>query len=76
MMCGVYNPTNVISISYGTAEFDLPANYQERQCNEFLKLGLQGHTVLYAAGDYGVAAESPSGCLGDNGKVFGPEYPS
>jgi tripeptidyl-peptidase-1 len=75
-MCGVYTPTNVISVSYGTAESDLPANYQERQCNEFMKLGLQGHTVLYASGDHGVAAESKSGCLGSNRKVFGPEYPS
>jgi tripeptidyl-peptidase-1 len=75
-MCGVYQPTNVISVSYGTGENDLPTNYQQRQCNEFMKLGLQGITILYASGDYGVAAESPSGCFGDNGKVFGAEYPS
>jgi tripeptidyl-peptidase-1 len=75
-MCGVYEPTNVISISYGTGESALPANYQERQCNEFLKLGLQGHTILYASGDYGVAAEGEDGCFGTDGKIFGPEYPS
>jgi len=34
LMCGVYKPTNVISISYLEAEIDLPAYYQERQCNE------------------------------------------
>lgn len=34
-MCGVYKPTNVISISYGEAEIDLPENYQTRQCNEY-----------------------------------------
>lgn len=33
LMCGVYKPTNVISISYGEQEQDLPAYYQERQCN-------------------------------------------
>ena len=27
-------PTNVISISYGEQESDLPHNYQQRQCNE------------------------------------------
>lgn len=33
LMCGVYKPTNVISISYGEQEQDLPAFYQKRQCN-------------------------------------------
>ena len=33
LMCGVYKPTNVISISYGEQEQDLPAYYQQRQCN-------------------------------------------
>lgn len=27
-------PTNVISISYGGQEADVPAYYQKRQCNE------------------------------------------
>lgn len=34
LQCGVYKPTNVISISYGGQEADLPASYQQRQCNE------------------------------------------
>jgi hypothetical protein len=33
LQCGVYKPTNVISISYGEQESDLPAYYQKRQCN-------------------------------------------
>jgi tripeptidyl-peptidase-1 len=41
LQCGVYKPTNVISISYGEQEDDLPTNYQQRQCSEFMKLGLQ-----------------------------------
>lgn len=28
--CGVYKPTNVMSLSYGLAEASLPANYQRR----------------------------------------------
>jgi len=32
--CGVYKPTNVVSISYGGIEVLLPDNYQKRQCNE------------------------------------------
>lgn len=34
LQCGVYKPTNVISVSYGGQEADLPASYQQRQCNE------------------------------------------
>lgn len=45
-----------------------------------MKLGLQGHSILFASGDYGVASfpgdGSPSGCLGPEGKIFNPQYPS
>ncbi|KAL9108243.1 MAG: hypothetical protein Q9227_006981 [Pyrenula ochraceoflavens] len=39
LQCGVYKPTPVISISYGEQEQDLPAYYQERQCNELTNVG-------------------------------------
>lgn len=42
LQCGVYKSTNVISLSYGGQEFYIPSYYQKRQCNEYLKLGLQG----------------------------------
>ena len=42
--CGLYSPARVISISYGTSEVDSSEAQQQRQCHEFLKLGLQGHT--------------------------------
>lgn len=58
LQCGVYKPTNVISISYGEQEDDLPTAYQTRQCNEFMKLGMQGVSVVIASGDSGVAARS------------------
>ncbi|RFU29396.1 hypothetical protein B7463_g6918, partial [Scytalidium lignicola] len=54
-MCGAYKPTNVITVSYGVAEYQYSFFYENRQCLEFLKLGLQGVTVVYASGDYGVA---------------------
>jgi subtilase family serine protease len=81
LQCGVYKPTNVISASYGQAESDLPMKYTQRQCNEFLKLGLQGHSILFASGDYGVASfptdeHSINGCLGPEGTIFSPQYPS
>lgn len=33
-MCGVYEPTNVISISYSVAETTFTESYQKRQCDE------------------------------------------
>ncbi|KAI1847111.1 hypothetical protein JX266_006986 [Neoarthrinium moseri] len=77
--CGIASPTNVISISYSKSEFDLPFYYQQRQCNEFMKLALQGHTILVASGDAGVAARpwdpSPNGCIGTNHTIFSPNFP-
>lgn len=77
LQCGVYRPTNVISISYGGGEADTPDYYAKRQCLEILKLALQGTTVVVAAGDYGVGSfpgdPNPSGCVGAGRNVF---YPS
>lgn len=53
--CGRYAPSSVFSISYSFNEADLSPFYTTRQCNEYMKLGLQGVTVLYSSGDYGVA---------------------
>ncbi|OPB46007.1 protease s8 tripeptidyl peptidase [Trichoderma guizhouense] len=81
LMCGVYKPTNVISISYGVQESDLPANYQKRQCQEFLKLALQGVSVFVASGDTGVGGYPGDtdadfyGCLRDD-DVFSPTHPN
>jgi len=80
LQCGVYQPTKVISISYGQAEADLPLSYTKRQCNEFMKLALQGHSILVATGDYGVASfpgdGAENGCLGPSGTIFNPQYPN
>ncbi|CRG91570.1 hypothetical protein PISL3812_08620 [Talaromyces islandicus] len=73
LQCGVYKPTNVISISYGGDEAGLSINYQKRQCNEYKKLGLQGVSVVVASGDSGVAGAD--GCLGD-GSIFNPDFPA
>ncbi|WPG97627.1 Hypothetical protein R9X50_00040700 [Acrodontium crateriforme] len=77
LMCGTYKPTNVISISYGEQESWLPVAYQVRQCNEFLKLGMQGVTIVVASGDDGVAGPpgTVQGCLGENGHIFSPTQP-
>ena len=80
LQCGVYTPTPVISISYGGQEPDLPAYYQQRQCNEFMKLGLQGVSIVIASGDSGVAGrpgdDGPNGCLGPAGNIFSPDFPA
>ncbi|KAJ4422609.1 hypothetical protein N0V82_002728 [Gnomoniopsis sp. IMI 355080] len=81
--CGVYTPTNVITISYGVYENDLPAYYQKRQCNEFLKLALQGVSIFVASGDTGVGGY-PDGTFGDgpyygclrDDDVFAPTQPN
>ncbi|KAH8878731.1 subtilisin-like protein [Thozetella sp. PMI_491] len=68
-MCGVYKPERVISISYGGFEVGNPSvRYARRQCSEFMKLALQGHTFFVSSGDYGVGGigtfQDPSqGCL-------------
>ena len=54
-MCGAYKPTNVISVSYGLGEDAFSYHYENRQCQEYLKLGLQGVSVIYASGDSGVS---------------------
>ena len=53
--CGGFAATKVISTSYGYNEHDLTPFYEHRQCNEYMKLGLMGVSVLYSSGDYGVA---------------------
>ncbi|KAK6356868.1 hypothetical protein TWF718_001208 [Orbilia javanica] len=87
--CGTQSPTYVTSISYGGPEntLGLPANYQLRQCAEFMKLALQGYTHVVASGDSGVATAgedsvNPNGCLRPAGQdtgpgtIFNPDFPS
>lgn len=80
LQCGAYKPTNVISISYGGSELDFSINYQKRQCNEFMKLGMRGISVVVSSGDSGVAGGSmypqEDGCYGRNGNIFNPAFPA
>lgn len=68
--------------SYGYNEADLTPAYEERQCNEYLKLGLLGTTFLYSSGDYGVAGNGGQ-CLNADGTfnngstgIFNPSFPA
>ncbi|KAL2111862.1 hypothetical protein VUR80DRAFT_9155 [Thermomyces stellatus] len=53
--CGTHEAPKVISISYAWDEGSYPEDYARRQCQEYLKLGLQGITILAASGDEGTA---------------------
>ncbi|EPS41024.1 hypothetical protein H072_5086 [Dactylellina haptotyla CBS 200.50] len=81
-MCGVYDPTLVLSISFGGNEPDYTRKYATRQCNEYMKLGLMGVSVLFASGDFGVGGYG-SVCRDSNGAYndglsgrFTPDYPA
>lgn len=78
LMCGAYPAPHVLSISYSGSEADLPPSYQQRQCAEIMKLGLQGTTVVISSGDDGVGGfptqAAPTGCLGKAGDVFNPQF--
>ncbi|PSR82034.1 peptidase S8/S53 domain-containing protein [Coniella lustricola] len=86
LQCGGAPVSNVISVSYGQIEGALPYFYQVRQCNEWMKLALQGVSVLFASGDSGVAnrynAGYPDSCLNAeelyvdaNGTRYSPSFP-
>ena len=74
--------TKVISTSYAYNEADLTAFYEMRQCHEYMKLGLQGTSILYSSGDYGVAGNggqciAPNGSFNNGGSgMFNPSFPS
>ncbi|KAH8820611.1 peptidase S8/S53 domain-containing protein [Xylogone sp. PMI_703] len=72
--CGTISPAAVISTSYGYNEADLPVAYEQRQCNEYMKLGLAGTTFLFSSGDSGVAGNRGQCCT--RAKCAGGTYNS
>lgn len=79
--CGGFALTKVISNSYGHNENAHGFKYNARQCYEYGKLGLQGSSILYSSGDYGVAGSGGECTLangtysnGDSG-AFTPSFP-
>ena len=69
--CGLYQPTNVISVSW--EERETGSALQTRECNEYMKLGMQGVSLLFASGDNGITARN--GSCGANGS-FVVNFPS
>ncbi|KAF2669928.1 subtilisin-like protein [Microthyrium microscopicum] len=74
LMCGSYKAPNVLSVSYGIEEDIIPQSFLDRECTEFLKLGLQGTTVVFASGDAGVVPKGTQECL--SGGRYNPSYPA
>lgn len=56
--CGLYEPTNVLSISWEDPESG--SKLQTRECNEYLKLDMQGVSILFASVDQGITARNGS----------------
>lgn len=54
--CGVFKPTNVISLLWADAETHSTRVWLERHRNKYLKLGLQGVSLFFASGDEGISA--------------------
>jgi len=86
LQCGGAPKSNVISISYGQIEAALPHFYQQRQCHEWMKLALQGTSVVVSSGDSGVAnrynagynnscVNSTYGFVDTYGDRFSPSFP-
>ncbi|KAI0477842.1 subtilisin-like protein [Xylariaceae sp. FL0804] len=86
LQCGGAPVSNVLSVSYGQIEGALPRFYQERQCREWMKLALQGVSVVYASGDSGVAnrynagynntcLDARDGYVSQDGTRFSPSFP-
>jgi tripeptidyl-peptidase-1 len=79
--CGSSSAPKVLSISWGWTEAGYSSNYLQRQCLEFLKLGLMGTTVVVSVSDHGTASERGSFCIDDkigngtSGK-FSPMFPA
>lgn len=81
--CGTVELTRVLSVSYASSELVLPEKLTRRACHAYMKLGLKGHTLLFASGDYGPATSL--GCVNPqhiedpvdfNGTVFNPFFPA
>ena len=81
--CGIHKPTNVISVSYANDEVAYTAAYLQRECLEYLKLGLQGVTVIVSSADFGAAGHLGQCINPITGQVnnsssghFNPTFPS
>lgn len=79
--CDSSSLPKVVSISWGWTEAGFTSNYLQRQCLEFLKLGLMNTTVVVNVSDHDTASERESFCIddrtgNDTDEKFSPTFPS
>jgi tripeptidyl-peptidase-1 len=79
--CGTSSPPKVLSISWGYTEAGFSPNYIQRQCLEFLKLGLMGTSVVVSVSDHGTASDRGTYCIDDDTRngtsgKFSPIFPA
>ncbi|KAF2800034.1 subtilisin-like protein [Melanomma pulvis-pyrius CBS 109.77] len=67
-----YIQTKVVSTSWGSNENEQTPAYMDTVCNEYMKLGLQGVSVLFSTADFGVAGNKDD-CMNNR---FQPNFPT
>ena len=81
--CGTLSAPKVLLISFTCSEADFSSTYLQRQCLEYLKLGMMGITHIVNTSDHGTLTGIGIGCVDDRtgesnattGK-FSPNFPS
>ncbi|PMD12023.1 subtilisin-like protein [Hyaloscypha hepaticicola] len=61
--CGTLKSTHVLSFSDSVDEALFPPSAMIRECHEYMKLGLQGVTIIVSSGDSGVAGREGGCCI-------------
>ncbi|KAJ3481806.1 hypothetical protein NLG97_g7732 [Lecanicillium saksenae] len=56
------NPPSVVSVSYGGEEQHFSSSYLDRVCNEYMKAGAKGISILISSGDSGVGGRNEETC--------------
>lgn len=70
-LLGLESPPQVVTTSYGETESQVGIAEANKLCNNYMQLGAQGVTVLYASGDSGVGGSNDASC-----SAFVPTFPS
>lgn len=66
-LAGKNSVPQTMSSSYGDNEQTVPRDYADTVCNQFMKLGARGVSVLVSSGDGGVGGGQPSQCYSNDG---------
>ncbi|TFK55131.1 family S53 protease-like protein [Heliocybe sulcata] len=70
-LLGMDSPPQVVTTSYGETESDVSIAEANKLCNNYMQLGAQGVSILFASGDSGVGGSNDASC-----SAFVPTFPS